>query len=109
MALCALTACDAGHLGNPLTLPVRGVAAALGNAAYDARRARVSGFIEANAVALRAEARSAPGPAIAELVRLAGIPEAARPGLVRDLAEISGAPPPPDWVERATVIAMVHG
>lgn len=104
-----LTACTApNHLGNPLTLPVRGIANGISNATYDARRGRVTAHLQANAVAIRAEALSSPGAAITGLIQIARVPAPSQAHMVSDLAEIS-ARPPPDWVERATVIAMVHG
>ncbi|MEX3014315.1 hypothetical protein [Gymnodinialimonas hymeniacidonis] len=105
--LLLLPACDAGHLGNPLLLPVTGLATAVENASYNSRRARVSNLLAANQPAIMAEALSQPGPALSALYQTAQIPPASQPAVLRDLAEISAAPPP-DWVERATVIAMVH-
>jgi len=45
LAAALLSACDAGHLGNPLTLPARAAAAAVSNAAYDERRGRVKAVL----------------------------------------------------------------
>lgn len=104
-----LTACgsEANHLGNPLTLPIHGATTAISNAAYQARRDRVSSYLSNNRSAIQAEAQGTPGTAFSGLMQVARIPETTRPLLHRDIAEIAtvqGA----DWVERATVIAMVH-
>ncbi len=107
LPLLLLPACDEGHLGNPLLLPVTGLATAVENSSYNSRRSRVSNFLAANQPAVMAEALSQPGPALATLYQTAGTHPASQPAVRRDLAEISAAPPP-DWVERATVIAMVH-
>ncbi len=114
-----LTACAPNHVGNPLTLPVRGITNAVQNSTYDARRARVSTLIGTNRSAIQTEARSnTVGPALTMLFTTARIPAQNQAPTIHDLAEISGpAPPsywylpewpPTDWTERATVIAMVH-
>ncbi|WP_224815873.1 hypothetical protein [Hasllibacter sp. MH4015] len=107
LPLLLLPACDAGHLGNPLLLPITGLATAVENTSFNAHRARVSDLLAANQPAVMAEALSTPGPALAALYQTAQIPPASQPAILRDLAEISAAPPA-DWVERATTIAMVH-
>lgn len=117
--LLLLTACTApNHLGNPLTLPISGIATAVENASYNSRRTQVSTFLTSNEQAIQSEARTTPGPALAALYQTARIPPQNQPAVRRDLAEISGPTPPDywylpqwpptDWVERATVIVMVH-
>lgn len=114
-----LTACTApNHLGNPLTLPISGIATAVENASYNSRRAQVSTFLAANQPAIQTESRTSPGPTLTALYQTARIPPQNQPATRRDLVEISGPTPPAywdqpewpptDWVERATVIAMVH-
>ena len=119
LPLLLLTACTApNHLGNPLTLPVTGLATAIENASYNSRRTQASTFLAANQAAIQREALTQPGPARAALYQTAQIPPANQPSTRNDLAEISGPTPPDywylpewppsDWVARATVIAMVH-
>lgn len=117
-ALLLLTACDAGHLGNPLTLPLSALSTAVENSSYNSRRTQVAAFIAANQPALQSEARGTSGPTLAALYQTARIPPQNQPSAQHDLFEISGPTPPDywylpewpptDWVERATVIAMVH-
>ncbi len=100
----ALAGCDFGHLGNPLSLPVRAVAAGVENASYDARRSRVSGYLAANKILLNAS--SASSPVWAGLFDLAGIAPSMQAKAAHEVKEQPGHP---EWLERATVIAMVHG
>lgn len=119
LPLLLLTACTApNHLGNPLTLPVTGLSTAIENTSYNSRRTQVATFLAANQAAIQTESRTQPGPALTALYQTAQIPPANQPSVRQDLAEISGPTPPDywylphwpptDWVERATVIAMVH-
>lgn len=98
-----LAACDAGHLGNPLTLPVRAVASGIENARYDARRDKVSDYLRAHRAALRV------GDTASEhwvaLFALAGIPNTHQPRVLQEVGALSVCD---DWVERATVIVMVY-
>ncbi len=99
--LIALAGCDAGHLGNPLTLPIRGAIAGAENAAYDRDRSRVKTYITENEAALKAERFD--GPVTATLLSV--VPETVREKVraeVRDAARYA------DFAERATVIVMVH-
>ena len=94
-----LAACDAGHLGNPLTLPVSGVVAGIENASYDARRGRVSAYLAQHRTHLN-------DPGIQSgLWDIAPVPPATRPKV---LSEIAALTDPPNWVEQAIVIVMVH-
>ncbi len=97
-----LAACSGPiHLGNPLTLPVRGLASALENASYNAQRREVKAWITANEAAMRAERFG--GAITAEL--LATVPPEVREKVRRELREAASFP---DFTERATVIVMVH-
>ncbi|SIO12972.1 hypothetical protein [Vannielia litorea] len=98
----SLAACTgANHLGNPLLLPVRGVAAGLENAAYGKRRAAVKAWIIEQEAAMRAERFE--GPVTGAL--LAELPEAAR---AQARADLKDAARHGDFAERATVAFMVH-
>ncbi len=94
-----LAACDAGHLGNPLTLPIRGAASAIENASYDARRGRVKAYLSAHQFSLNAPEGQA------GLWEASTVPPKNR---AKVLQEIAALPSGPDWAEQATVIVMVH-
>lgn len=94
-----LAACDAGHLGNPLTLPIRGAATAIENASYTARRNQVSDYLAANRAAL------ATPEGQAGLWAVSTVPPDRR---AKVLAEIAALPDGAGWTEQATVIVMVH-
>lgn len=98
--LLLLGACaEANHLGNPLMLPVAAVATGIDNHVYGARRGRVSAH-------LAGEGRNVlRGDAQAQLWRLAGTPVDNRSKVLGEIAALADGP---DWVERATVIVMVH-
>lgn len=99
---------EANHLGNPLTWPVSGAATALSNATYQARRDRVSRYLERNHTQIQAEARTSHGAAFAELARLARISASSLQNVHSEIAQLN--PQPFDeWVENATIIAMVYG
>ena len=103
LVLPLLAACDAGHLGNPLTLPVRAVASGIEKAHYDARRDKVSGYLRGNQLVL-----SASDPASEHwvtLFALAGTPAAHHARVVQEVRALNAGG---DWVERATVIVMVY-
>lgn len=104
-----LAACSrqTSHIGNPVTLPVSGITTAISNAGYQARRNRVSAYLAANRVSIRSEARAKPGPAFAELARIARIPAAKVADVQREIAELQPVPED-EWVERSTIIAMVY-
>lgn len=101
LTVLAMSACSApNHLGNPLTLPVRGLAAAVENAAYDRRRGVVKSWIIENEAALRAEGFD--GPVTDELLGM--LPKSRWFQARRDLV---AAAEYEDFAERATVIIMV--
>ena len=97
-ALALLTGCTsvANHLGNPLTLPVRGLVTMAENAAYNQRRGQVEVFVKANHPALMAEITGEGGPLLDEAMRRAGIPSRDRPArrlqLRSDAAFYAGNP-----------------
>lgn len=101
-ALSCLTAACSGpnHVGNPLTLPVRGLASAVENGAYNRERAGVKAWITENETAMRAEGFG--GPVTESL--LATLPVVARDQARRDFLEAAGYS---DFTERATVVVMV--
>ena len=106
-ALLFLSACDAGHLGNPLLLPVHGVASAISNASYAQRRQVVKSALTAHEGDIRAALPTcAPRPATCPHLPdiLETVPAAHH---ARVAAELRDAPSY-NWSERATVIVMVH-
>ena len=97
--ICLLAACDTGHLGNPLTLPVRAVANGMENAGYQAQRDRVKAFLSDHIDDLDNTAT------LARFWRVAPVPPSNRAKVLREIAEL---PASPDRIEQATVITMVH-
>lgn len=83
LALLALAGCstEANHLGNPLLLPVTGLATAAENAVYNARRREVSALVTSDFPAVTADLRAGGGPALAAAMDAARIPEESRPGV----------------------------
>jgi len=84
IALLTLTACtqEASHLPNPLALPGQAVTAGWQNAAYNARRARVSNHVTAHHPATLAEiAARGPSPRLTQAMDLARVPKARRAAL----------------------------
>ncbi len=104
--LFALPGCDFGHLGNPLLLPARAVGAGLDNAAYNAERRKVRAYLAANRDGLLAG--TAPGPAWAGLKVVARTRPDREAQMLRDFIAIRHLPDP-QWLDQATVIAMVMG
>lgn len=89
---------QANHLGNPLTLPIRGVTAAVENASYDAKRARVKDtLIQIGPRGLPAEQ--------AQLWAVAPVPLSNQTKVLREIEALAADE---TWAERATVIVMVH-
>ena len=97
--ICLLAACDTGHLGNPLTLPVRAVVNGVENAGYQAQRDRVSAYLTDHIDDLNDPAT------LARFWRVAPVPPSNRAKVLREIAELAASP---DRVEQATVITMVH-
>ena len=91
------------HLGNPLTLPVRAVSHAAGEAAYNARRSRVSAFLTTHQAAFQTGQAST--NARQSLLQVGKVKPEHHQKVLREIAE---TPYGSDWVERATIIVMVH-
>ncbi len=106
VVLLPLAACDFGHIGNPLLLPVRAVGAGLDNAAYNAERRKVRGYLAANRDGLLVG--NSPGPAWNGLKEIARTRPDREAQMLRDFVDIKSLPNP-QWLDRATVIAMVMG
>lgn len=105
--LFAITACDAGHLGNPATLPVRGAIAGIENASYNQRRGEVKSYIADNLTCLQMDLRTGADACLGDLYKTAGTADAKQSELGTALKQdaISGTA---DLVERMTVTVMVH-
>jgi len=102
VAVCLVPACtDANHFGNPLTLPVSAITNAAENGAYNRERAQVKAWIAENEVTMRAEGFR--GPVTDSLLETLP-PEAS----VQANADLIDSAAYPDFVERATVVVMVH-
>ncbi len=91
---------SANHIGNPLTLPIRGISAAFENASYDRRRGKVKAWIIENEATLRQE--NFDGAATTALLQRVPPHE-----YNRAKTELREAATHPDFTERATVIVMV--
>lgn len=106
-----LSACDMGHLGNPVTGPVAAVGSGIENATYNARRKRVSGHVATHYTAIVADIRGGGGPALTTGVGLARVAAVKRADLIRtlysDIAKFT--PDTPEARERLVVWLMVHG
>jgi len=101
-----LAACDFGHLGNPLLLPVRAAGAGLENASYNAQRRKVGTYLAANRAGILVG--NGPGPAWAGLTEIARTRPENEAKMLRDFLRIKDLPDP-QWLDQATVIAMVMG
>lgn len=110
IALLALAACssEANHVGNPLTLPVRGVAAGIENANYDARRNHLKTYLVSNRAVIISQIRSNGGSHLAEAMERARVPAAKRSTLVRELNRDPNLYFGND-IEPMVVAFMVHG
>ena len=104
LAACSTTA---SHVPNPLLLPGQAVATGLENAAYNARRSKVSAHVKAHHALLIAEIENSGGAYLNEGFRLARVPPARHPGLRtrlrEDIALYRRDP------EALVVALMVHG
>ena len=76
-----LMACsnEANHIGNPLLLPLSGLANVAGNAVYRERRGRVEVFVKTNHPALVADITRQGGPTLTQAMDIAGVPVEDRP------------------------------
>ena len=108
LLICAACTQEANHIPNPLALPGQAVTAGWHNAAYNARRARVSDHVTAQHPAILSEiAREGPTPQLTKAMDLARVPKprraALRAGLKSDIALYRADK------EALTVALMVHG
>ena len=81
----ALAACDMGHLGNPLLLPIGAVTTAVGNAGYEARRNKLSDYVNAHHNDILADIQAGNGPALTHALDLAKVHPSARADLLARL------------------------
>lgn len=102
-----LGACDAGHLGNPLTLPARAIGSAASNAVYNTRRARVSAYVMAHHPAFAADIRTGSGPHLIQSAMLAEVSSTAFRVMTGQLAK--DIRPYQTDAEALVVALMVHG
>ncbi len=79
LLICAACTQEASHIPNPLALPGQAVSAGWHNAAYNARRARVSDHVTAQHPAILSEiTRTGPTPQLTKAMDLARVPQARR-------------------------------
>lgn len=98
---------QANHLGNPLLLPVAVVSNGLQNASYNARRAKVDGFVQSNHPALIRDISNGHGPHLSMAIKLAQVQPQSQTALIKELrTRITFYRSNPDAV---TVTLMVHG
>lgn len=93
---------EPSHLGNPVLLPVSGLATAVENGLYESRRAQVKATLFALGPAILTDPS-----AQALLWRRAPVPPAERAAALRDIAGLPN-PGSEDWTEAATVAIMVR-
>ncbi len=109
LALLLLAACtdQPSHIPNPLALPVQGLATAVQNAGYNARRGRVARYVTDHHAEIVGEITSGGGPALSTAMQLAWIASPKRAAitrlLARDIALYRDDP------EALVVALMVHG
>ncbi|MEO0358222.1 MAG: hypothetical protein AAF386_07990 [Pseudomonadota bacterium] len=89
-----------------MTLPARAIGAGVSNAVYDTHRARVRGYLAANREAVLVNGQ--PGPAWAGLKETARTRPDREAQMLVDFQRIN-ALPDAEWLDQATVIAMVMG
>lgn len=107
--LLALVGCSpdtASHVPNPLLLPGYALGNVVGNASYNARRARVKHYITANFDALLLDIKLGGGATLTQASDLARIPQGKRPALIAVLAQEPNLSRDP---EALSVTLMVHG
>lgn len=82
-----LPACSSGanHVGNPLTLPGRAIIHGIGEAAYKARRAKVSDYVQQNLTQIHTDIRTRGGPALNDVMNIAGVEDARQAALTAEL------------------------
>ncbi|MDB9838629.1 hypothetical protein OAC40_00710 [bacterium] len=70
---------DANHLGNPLLLPISGLATTASNAVYSQRRGAVEILVKSNHPALIDQINAGAGPILDQAMNTARIPTEDRP------------------------------
>ena len=85
--LALLSGCsgEANHLGNPLMVPISGLATAASNAVYSQRRGAVEVFVKTNHPALINEIDLGGGPVLTDAMDIAEIPLEDRPARIIQL------------------------
>ncbi len=76
---------EANHIGNPLLLPLSGIANAAQNAAYSQRRSQVEVYVKTNYTTVIADIRAGGGQTLTGAMDIAGVPNADRPARVIQL------------------------
>ncbi len=85
LAACAST--TPSHLPNPALLPLLAIENGLSNAAYNARRSRVSRFVTLNFEAIKQELSATARPLLTQAMTHAKIPESRHPALLNELRQ----------------------
>ena len=82
-----LAACsgDANHLGNPLLLPISGLATGVENAAYNQRRGQVEVLVKTNYPQILTEIDAGGGPILWQAMQIARVPLEDRPARITQL------------------------
>ena len=107
LSACAST--DApSHVPNPLAFPFLAIGNGLSNASYNARRQKVSRFVNAHFLAIKLELGTPTTPRLTQAMNLAEIPAQSRPGILGEITQH------PEIYQRADpepliVALMVHG
>jgi len=83
----ALTACDTGHMPNPLLLPAYGAANVIDNASYNARRRKVASYVTAHHLEILSQIKAGGGPLLAQAYTLARVAPQKRPEVTAQLAK----------------------
>jgi len=111
ISILALSACDMGHLGNPVMWPAMAAGNAVENATYNARRGKVEKHVASHQAEIVTDIRNGGGPALTKGADLARVPPSARPEMLRifkqDIAKFS--PNTEQGRELLVIWFMVHG
>lgn len=95
------------HVPNPLLLPFHTVSAGVQNAAYEARRAKVTALVRINHQLIVRDLRSGGGPALDAVMAQARIPAPKRAEVAEQLAK--DIPQYEANTEALIIALMVHG